>query len=65
MEKDATARVKLKKDIRPEQLIETIDDLLEDQGTLRKMAAASRSLGRPQAADTIAEMILELARSRQ
>ena len=55
----------MNKDISPELLIETIDDLLEDQGTLRKMAAASRSLGRPQAADTIAEMILELARSRQ
>ena len=65
VEKAGAARVILNKDISPELLIETIDDLLEDQGTLRKMAAASRSLGRPQAADTIAEMILELARNRQ
>lgn len=65
VEKAGAARVVLNKDISPEILIETIDDLLEDKGTLRRMAAASRSLGRPQAADTIAEMILELARSRQ
>ena len=65
VEKAGAAKVILNKDISPELLMETIDDLLEDQGTLRKMAAASRSLGRPQAADTIAEMILELARNRQ
>ena len=43
--------------------MENIDSMLENKTELRKMSAASKLLGRPMAADAIAEMIVELARS--
>ena len=64
VEKTGAARVILNKDLTGELLIKNIDELLSDEAGLKSMSKASKSLGRPQAADTIAELILELARSR-
>lgn len=64
VEKAGAAKVLLNKDCTAEALIKMIDELLEKPKTLRKMSAASKLLGRPQAADEIAEMIIELARNK-
>ena len=45
-----------------ELLINTIDELLAQPDTLKNMAKASKSLGRPEAADTIADMIIALTK---
>ncbi|MDD3115298.1 MAG: undecaprenyldiphospho-muramoylpentapeptide beta-N-acetylglucosaminyltransferase [Anaerovibrio sp.] len=58
------ARVILNKDLTGQALIENIDSMLSDESILAAMSEASRALGRPQAAETIAELIIELARSR-
>lgn len=63
MEMAGAARVILNKDISPALLIETIDSLLGDEEGLHRMAAASMALGRPCAAEMIAGLIIELARS--
>ena len=39
-----------------------IDELLENPDELKKMSAASLKLGKPQAADEIADLILNLAK---
>lgn len=62
VEQAGAAKVILNKDLTADVLIEAIDGLLAEAGTLQAMAEASRSLGRPEAADTIAEMIIELSR---
>ena len=56
------ARMILNKDLNSEILQDTITELLDNPDTLKKMSAASLSLGRPQAAEEIASMILELAK---
>lgn len=62
VENAGAAKVILNKDVTPELLISTIDALLQSPATLENMAKHSRELGRPEAADTIAELIIELAR---
>ena len=54
------ARMILNKDLTAEILSATIDELLTKPDTLQKMSAASLSLGKPQAADEIANLILGL-----
>lgn len=54
------ARMILNKDLTAEILSATIDELLTSPETLKKMSEASLSLGKPHAADEIAELILEL-----
>lgn len=54
------ARMILNKDLTAEILSATLDELLSSPETLKKMAAASLSLGKPNAADEIADMILKL-----
>lgn len=54
------ARMILNKDLNAEILKATLDELLANPDALKDMAAASLSLGRPQAADEIAELILSL-----
>ena len=62
VEKAGAARVILTKDVTSELLINTIDELLAQPDTLKNMAKASKSLGRPEAADTIADMIIALTK---
>lgn len=51
----------LSKDATPERLTAELDRLLSTPGALPKMAAAARSLGKPDAATVIARDLLELA----
>ncbi|MBQ7476832.1 MAG: undecaprenyldiphospho-muramoylpentapeptide beta-N-acetylglucosaminyltransferase [Selenomonadaceae bacterium] len=59
--KVGAAKMILNKDLTAEILSAQIDELLSNPDELKKMAAASLSLGRPQAADEIADLILNLA----
>lgn len=65
VEKAGAAKVILNKDLTAPVLVEAIDSVICHQDTLAAMAEASRRLGRPEAADTIGELIVELARSKQ
>ncbi len=65
VEKAGAAKVILNKDLTAQILIETIDSMIGHQDKLSAMAEASRKLGRPEASDTISELIIELARSKQ
>lgn len=55
------ARMILNKDLTSDLLQKNINELLTSSDTLRAMSAASLSLGRPQAAEDIAELILQLS----
>ena len=55
------ARMILNKDLNATILGEMINELLSSRDTLKLMSMASLKLGRPKAADEIAEMILQLA----
>ena len=57
------ARMILNADLTSEILKETINELLNNSDKLKAMSSASLSLGRPKAADEIADMILELAKN--
>lgn len=54
------ARMILNKDLTAEILSAQLDELLSSPEKLKSMAAASLSLGKPNAADEIADLILEL-----
>ncbi|MBR1647079.1 MAG: undecaprenyldiphospho-muramoylpentapeptide beta-N-acetylglucosaminyltransferase [Selenomonadaceae bacterium] len=54
------AKMILNKDLTAEILSATINELLTSPDTLKKMSEASLSLGKPQAAAEIADLILEL-----
>lgn len=56
------AKMILNKDLTAEILSAQIAELLNNPDELKKMAAASLKLGKPQAADEIADLILSLAR---
>lgn len=62
-EEAGAARMILNKDLTAQGLIELIEELLSDESILANMAASSKAIGRPKAADAIAEMIIELART--
>lgn len=65
VERAGAAKVILNKDLTAPVLIEAIDSLICHQEKLAAMAAASRRLGRPEAAEAISELIVELARGKQ
>lgn len=50
-------------ELRPNRLAQTVEELFEDRVRLDGMAAAARTLARPDAARRIADQILEAARS--
>lgn len=54
------ARMILNRDLTAEILSATLDELLSSPETLKQMAAASLALGKPHAADEIADLILKL-----
>ena len=56
----SAARMILNKDLTAEILSATLDELLISPEKLKSMAAASLSLGKPNAADEIADLILKL-----
>ena len=59
--KVGAARMILNKDLNSKILSENLSELLQNPAELKKMAAASLSLGKPQAAADIADLILEIA----
>ncbi len=62
VEAAGAARMILDRDLGAESLLRLLSELLEDDGTLRRMAEASRALGRPQAAEEIADLALQMVR---
>ncbi len=58
--KVGAARMILNKDLTAEILSAQIEELLKNPAELQKMSAASLSIGRPQAASEIADLILDL-----
>ncbi len=49
------------RELTPERLARVLGELLTDREGLKHMAEASRRLGRPQAAERVARLVLELA----
>lgn len=64
LEKNGASRVILNKDLTGDKLIETLEQMLSSENTLQEMAQASRAMGKPNAAQTIAEMIVDLAEKK-
>ncbi|MBQ7630656.1 MAG: undecaprenyldiphospho-muramoylpentapeptide beta-N-acetylglucosaminyltransferase [Selenomonadaceae bacterium] len=60
--KVGAARMILNKDLNAEILSAQIDEFLKNPAELQKMSAASLSIGRPQAADEISDLILSLTK---
>ena len=65
MEKNGASKVILNKDLTGEKLIKTLEEMLSSENKLQEMAEASRNMGKPNAAQTIAEMIVDLARNKR
>lgn len=62
VEKAEAARVILNKELADSTILtDTLENMLSNPRKLRKMAAASKLLGRPQAADDIAAIVMKLA----
>jgi len=64
MERAGAAIAIAEKDFTPERLASEVTALFNDEGKRQAMADASRSLGRPHAADHVAEAILGLVERR-
>jgi len=62
MEKAGAAKVILNSDLTSETLASALAELLTEPSKLADMAAASKAMGRPQAAEAIANLVLEIAR---
>ncbi len=65
LEKAGAAKVILNRDLKSDVLQNTLQELLRDEKKLAAMAAASKSLGKPQAAEDIARMIMDMTQGRQ
>ena len=61
IEAAGAARVILDKDLRAESLLATLAELLTESDKLKKMARSAKRLGRPKAADEIADIVLKIA----
>ena len=65
VEKNGAAVLILDKELSSERLLEVVTDLLNDETKLENMRRASKTLGRPKAADEIADMIIALAQGKE
>ena len=65
LEEAGAARMIRNRELTPERLSSVLTELLSEPEKLQQMAAASRQMGRPQAARTIADMVIGLAESHQ
>ena len=61
LEEAGAARMILDRDLSSERLASVLTELLSEPAKLAQMAAASRQLGRPEAAADIAELVLSIA----
>ena len=64
LEEAGASRMILNRDLTSERLCAVLTELLSEDEKLAVMAQASRSMGRPQAAGDIANLVLELAGRR-
>lgn len=65
LEAAGAAKVILNRDLKSENLQSTLQELLADDEKLVAMSAASKALGKPQAAEDIANMVIEMTQGRQ
>lgn len=65
MAEAGAAQMILDGDLTAERLLAACEALLEDEEGLRRMGAISRSLGRPQAAEEIAALVLAMTEGRK
>ena len=65
LERAGAARVILDRDLSAETLSALLAELLSERHKLEDMAEASRSLGRPRAAEEIADLAIDLANRRE
>lgn len=65
LEAAGAAKVILNRELKSENLQSTLQELLADKEKLAAMAAASKALGKPQAAEDIANMVIEMTQGRQ
>ncbi|MBQ8698396.1 MAG: hypothetical protein IJ521_05310, partial [Schwartzia sp.] len=56
------ARMILDRELTAERLLSVLAELLSEDAKLKRMAKASKKLGRPKAADEIASRVIRLAR---
>ena len=59
-EEAGAARMILDRELTSERLGSVLMELFSEPGKLEKMAAASKAMGRPEAADTIADMVIDM-----
>jgi len=62
LEKTGAAKVILDKNLDGKLLYETVEPLILDEKELAKMAAASKTFGRPDAASALAELVIEVSK---
>lgn len=65
VEKNGAARVILDKDVSAERINSIIMELFSDELKLDEMRRASKTLGKPQAAEEIAKMVIALAQGKE
>jgi len=62
MKNNGAAEVILDKELSGEKLLTAVNSLIDDNSRLSSMALASKKLGRPQAADEIAQIVIGLSK---
>ena len=65
LEKKGAAKVIINRELTGEKLINALEDMLASENRLLAMSEASRSMGRPSAAQAIAEMAVALAKKNK
>ncbi|MBC7082409.1 MAG: undecaprenyldiphospho-muramoylpentapeptide beta-N-acetylglucosaminyltransferase [Bacillota bacterium] len=65
LEAAGAAVVILQSELRGDVLRDTVEELLDDRARLERMSRSSRSLGRPDAADALADLVVRLASRRR
>ncbi|SFA82790.1 undecaprenyldiphospho-muramoylpentapeptide beta-N-acetylglucosaminyltransferase [Selenomonas ruminantium] len=65
LEAAGAAKVILNRELKSDILQSTLQELLADDAKLASMAAASKSLGKPQAAEDIAQMVIDMTQGRK
>ncbi|MDK2930123.1 MAG: UDP-N-acetylglucosamine--N-acetylmuramyl-(pentapeptide) pyrophosphoryl-undecaprenol [Bacillota bacterium] len=65
LEAAGAAVVILQSELRGDVLRDTVEELLDDGARLERMSRSSRSLGRPDAADALADLVVRLASRRR
>ncbi|MEW5706570.1 MAG: undecaprenyldiphospho-muramoylpentapeptide beta-N-acetylglucosaminyltransferase [Actinomycetota bacterium] len=65
LEKLGAAKIILDRDLTGASLFNTVEPLISDSESLMKMANASKQFGRPNAADSLADLVIDVAEGKQ